>query len=333
MRRRRPLPSSSTPAVRRSPSRSSTPGPSSNAQGRSRSHSREHRIVAAERRPRVLRARVASRSLGRPSAVVRDEQLVAAVVDRRCRELARVAPMSISAWSALNQRSRSSQGTAAFAGEVDGSTKSAVSPSRRSCRPCSGRSRNGAAVRLLADERDHAGPQLARELLEPLGAAREVAGAQVARAGRRPVGGVRDADPERQQVELLRRIEEARREPGRVEQAPEVVARVREVGVRRVREAAGIDAAEDDARARARARPGRRRVWAPAGYAASGSRASRRASNASRIRSVSAAGDSVIEGSAGRDDLDGVLAAPPAVASEVALFLAQRPQPLSRTER
>ena len=56
---------------------------------------------------------------------------------------------------ARNQRNRSSHGTAAFAGDVDGSTKSAVSPRRRSCRPCSGRSRNGAAVRLLADERDH----------------------------------------------------------------------------------------------------------------------------------------------------------------------------------
>ena len=42
--------------------------------------------------------------------------------------------------SARNQRSRSSHGTAALAGEVDGSTKSAVSPSRRSWSPCSGRS-------------------------------------------------------------------------------------------------------------------------------------------------------------------------------------------------
>ena len=63
------------------------------------------------------------------------------------------------------------------------------------------------AIRLLADERDHARPQLARERLEPLRAAREVAGAEIARAGRRAVGGVRDADPERQQVELLRRVE------------------------------------------------------------------------------------------------------------------------------
>ena len=44
--------------------------------------------------------------------------------------------------SARNQRSRSAYGTAAFAGEVDGSTKRSVSPSRRSWRPCSGRSPN-----------------------------------------------------------------------------------------------------------------------------------------------------------------------------------------------
>ena len=41
-----------------------------------------------------------------------------------------------------NQRSLSAQGTAAFAGEVEGRTKSRVSPRRRSCSPCSGRSRN-----------------------------------------------------------------------------------------------------------------------------------------------------------------------------------------------
>ena len=43
--------------------------------------------------------------------------------------------------SARNQRSRSSQGTAAFAGDVEGSTYSRVSPRRRSWRPSSGRSR------------------------------------------------------------------------------------------------------------------------------------------------------------------------------------------------
>ena len=45
--------------------------------------------------------------------------------------------------SARNQRSRSSHGTAAFAGDVDGRTKRSVSPSRRSWRPCAGRPPNG----------------------------------------------------------------------------------------------------------------------------------------------------------------------------------------------
>ena len=129
----------------------------------------------------------------------------------------------------MNQRSRSSQGTAAFAGEVDGSTNSIVSPSVRSLEAVLRTLPERAAVRLLADEGDHARPQLPRQPLEPLGAAREVAGTKVTRAGRRPVGGVRDADAEREQLELLRRLEEPRRKPGGVEQAPEVVARVREV--------------------------------------------------------------------------------------------------------
>ena len=44
--------------------------------------------------------------------------------------------------NARNQRSRSAHGTAAFAGEVEGSTQSAVSPRRRSCAPSSARSPN-----------------------------------------------------------------------------------------------------------------------------------------------------------------------------------------------
>ena len=47
--------------------------------------------------------------------------------------------------------------------------------------------------------------QLAGERLEPLRAPREVARAEVPRARRRAIGSVRDADPQRQQVELLRR--------------------------------------------------------------------------------------------------------------------------------
>ena len=50
---------------------------------------------------------------------------------------------AVSSRSARNQRSRSSQGTAAFAGDVEGRTKRSVSPSRRSWSPCSGRPPNG----------------------------------------------------------------------------------------------------------------------------------------------------------------------------------------------
>ena len=50
---------------------------------------------------------------------------------------------AVSARRARNHRRRSSHGTAAFAGEVDGNTKRSVSPSRRSWRPCCGCPPNG----------------------------------------------------------------------------------------------------------------------------------------------------------------------------------------------
>ena len=157
----------------------------------------------------------------------------------------------------------------------------------------------GTTIGLLADERDHAGAQIARERFEALGAGCEVTQAQVSGARCRPVGGVRDADAKRKQVELLGGLEQPRREPGRLEKAPEVVAGVRKVRSCGIREATGIDPAENDGEARGEdvgngGRRGRR-----LGYAASGSRASRRASNASRIRSVKAEGDSMITGSPG----------------------------------
>ena len=102
-----------------------------------------------------------------------------------------------------------------------------------------------AAVRLLADEADRARPQLERDPLQPLGRAVEVGLAEVAGPGRRAVGGVRDADPEPEQLELLARVVEPRREPGGVQQPPEVVARVGEVGVRGGGDAARVDPAED----------------------------------------------------------------------------------------
>ena len=148
--------------------------------------------------------------------------------------------------NARNQRSRSSQGTAAFAGEVEGRTTSSVSPSRRSWSPWPGRPPNGAPVRLLADEADRTRPQLVGQPLEPLRAAGEVALAQVRRAARRPVRRVRDPDSEPQDVDLLGGVHQARREAGGVQQPPEVVARVGEVRGRGIRVEAGVDPAEDD---------------------------------------------------------------------------------------
>ena len=133
-----------------------------------------------------------------------------------------------------------------------------------------------APVCLLADEADPAGSQVVREALEPLGRTREVSAAEIARARSRPEGGVRDPDALPEDVVLLVRLVEARREAGRVEEPPEVVARIREVGSRRGRDATRVDAAEDDAQ------PGRENVRDGRGQAASGSRASSRRSN--RIR-------------------------------------------------
>ena len=56
--------------------------------------------------------------------------------------------------------------------------------------------------------------------------------------------------PSSQQLELLRGLVEPRGEAGRVQEPPEVVARVGEVRAGRVGDAAGVDAAEDDAQPR-----------------------------------------------------------------------------------
>ena len=164
-------------------------------------------------------------------AVPEQDRAALAIDDERADTEAPGSPVDRPA-SSWNQRSRSAHGTAAFAGDVDGSTKSCVAPSVRSCRPSSGPLAERAAICLLADEAEPAGLQLTRDLLEPLGRAGEVAAPQVARAGRRAVRGVRDADPFLQQLELLRRLVEPRREARRMEQPPEVVARVREVRCR-----------------------------------------------------------------------------------------------------
>jgi hypothetical protein len=100
------------------------------------------------------------------------------------------------------------------------------------------------AVCLLADERDPLGPELARDALDACEI--EVAAAQVAGAGRRARRGVRDPDAVLQGLELLHGLVQPRREARCVQQSPEVVARIREVRTRRIRDASGIDPAEDD---------------------------------------------------------------------------------------
>ena len=165
--------------------------------------------------------------------------------------------------AASSQRSRGTPGTSAAArpraprrsrarskaarrapsrrGGAPGARAPAARRTRRDRPPCRrSRSRVGAARRAIRSSRS-AEPAKSRA-------------AQVARAWRRPVGGVRDADPELQQLELLARVVEARREAGGVQQPPEVVARVGEVGVRGGRDAAGVDPAED------RRQPGREDV-------------------------------------------------------------------------
>src|SRR5205814_7538281 len=62
---------------------------------------------------------------------------------------------------------------------------------------------------------------------------------------------VRRADAFLQQLELLGRLVQARGEAGRVEEAPEVVARVGEVRLRRGGHPPGVDPAEYDPQVRA----------------------------------------------------------------------------------
>ena len=148
--------------------------------------------------------------------------------------------------SSRNQRSRSSHGTAAFAGEVEGRTKSFVSPKVPSCRPSSGRVPNApryASFPTKASQRGRSSRAIPSSRSAEPG---EVAAPQVTRAGCRPVGSVRHADSLLEQGELLLGRVETGRQLSRVEQAPEVVARVREVCARFGRHATRVDADEDD---------------------------------------------------------------------------------------
>lgn len=78
--------------------------------------------------------------LGVPEVEAREEDAIVLVEHDRARGRAKPKlAHELRSRSARNQRRRSSHGTAAFAGEVDGSTKSAVSYSLGSCNPCSTR--------------------------------------------------------------------------------------------------------------------------------------------------------------------------------------------------
>jgi len=90
------------------------------------------------------------------------------------------------------------------------------------------------------------------------------------------VRGIRHAEPVPGELVLLARRQQARRETRSVEQAPEVVARIREVGTCGGREAAGVDAAEENAQ------PVRQDVGYRLRQTALGSRAFRRCSNSCR---------------------------------------------------
>ena len=112
---------------------------------------------------------------------------------------------------------------------------------RRSCGPSSGRSRS-AAVGLLADEADRAGRR-STAIRSSRSAAPAKSPPQVAEPG--SSGAAFVAPSRSQELELLLRVELPRREAGRVQQAPEVVARVGEVRGRGRRDAAGVDPAEN----------------------------------------------------------------------------------------
>ena len=138
----------------------------------------------------------------------------------------------------------------------------------------------GSLVRDLPNEGDDARLELEGDRLEPLAGSREVGGAKVARAACRPSRSIRQPDAEVDQRPLFVRLELPWREPGGMQQPPEVVARIREGGARGRARQTWIDAAEDESDA------GREDVRNDrVGQAASGSRASRRSSRS--IRSFS----------------------------------------------
>jgi hypothetical protein len=137
-----------------------------------------------------------------------------------------------------------------------------------------------ALVRRLPDERDDLRRQRRGKLAEPLACPDEVGRAEVAGASRRPPRGVREADSEREELELLMRLERSGCEPGGMQQPPEVVPRVREVGTGGGARPARVDPAEDDPEIGPEDVGNGRRS-----QAASASRSSRRTSSDLRSRS------------------------------------------------
>jgi len=71
-----------------------------------------------------------------------------------------------------------------------------------------------------------------RQPLQPFGRALEIGAPEIAGSRRRAVRRVRDADAFGQQLELLGRLIQPRREARRIQEPPEVVARVGEVSLR-----------------------------------------------------------------------------------------------------
>ena len=98
-------------------------------------------VTPLGRSPRRRRRRRASPRSVDPKSANRMSRTRSRSSTRSARTAGRGSGSSSSHSSARNQRSRSAYGTAAFAGDVDGSTKSPSSPSVRSCGPSSGRSR------------------------------------------------------------------------------------------------------------------------------------------------------------------------------------------------
>jgi hypothetical protein len=126
-----------------------------------------------------------------------------------------------------------------------GSTHTRVEPERPLLRPDLGLAVvEGGPVRGHA----HHGEPARRQPLHPGGeqppALPVLVRAQLVGPGGRPRHHIRDAEPVREQLALLRRLQQPGREAGQVQDRPEAVAGAGEVVARRGRHEAGVDAAE-----------------------------------------------------------------------------------------